>query len=340
MMIEVYESTKVQSSHDNGENKKGNNDDVIMEEEDDEEEGYGMNLFDIPVESSTVESDHPIVKKIEYIEVEIPTGWSGKTPKQLLLEHCRKNKWPKPSFSRMENTTNGCIIKLKKRSHHDAIIHAKEGPFRTLDDAEHYVSTKALYVLNPELQIYLMMPPSFRDLWTGWTKEKREKEDMMKNSVANERKDKISSLIAYLGNAVNIDGTNTSLGDDGVGTEEHAFANWDDESLKSNYSDSFDLMNANIISQCKEVTSHSKMGENLKRKFKEKQMQVGYQKMFKSRKSLPIHSFRQDILNTVRDNAVTVLCAETGKFEIHQKSYCALLSQNNLYPMMIMYRRG
>ena len=310
--IHEYECTLEQNDK-QGEDEEGQN-------EEEEEEDCGIGLFDILVSSSTPEttiSDTLLVKKIDYIFVDIPNGWSGKTPKQMLLEHFRKNKWPKPTYSRMEHTTNGCIIKLKKQLHHDATIYAEEGPFRTMNDAEHYVSTKALYELNPELQIYLMMPPSFRDLWKTWLKEKQEKEDEVKNSIENQRREKVSNLVSYLSKVINQGSTKQNKNNGDVVTEEPTLDNWDDASLDSGDDDMINTTNSKKDQFRRyENIEPTRTGKDLKRKFTQKQLEEGYQKMYKSRKTLPIHNFKQDILNSVKENAVTVLCAETGMLQV------------------------
>ncbi len=326
--IEVYESSRFKDSEDQNSIEKNE------EGGEEEEAGCGFDLFGeagesrCSVNTDSADAHSTIINKIEYVNVEIPKGWSGKTPKQMLLEHCRKNKWPKPSFSRMENTINGCIIKLKKQSNHDTSVHADEGPFRTINDAEHFVSTKVLYWLHSELQLHLMMPPSFRNLWNTWLKEKKEKEDKAKNTTENERKEKISSLVAYLGSVVNDTMIDETLNEDGhANASGPLFDDWDDESIQS---DSSDGMSATISNRARETVtmiSPSTNGLNLKRKFLEKQMEDGYQMMLKSRKVLPIHNFRELILQTVKENPVTVLCAETGK---------TFLVSNHLFPSLYL----
>jgi HrpA-like RNA helicase len=56
-------------------------------------------------------------------------------------------------------------------------------------------------------------------------------------------------------------------------------------------------------------------GETLKKEFIARQKTRAYQSMSKMRESLPMYSYRSQLLKTIRENAVTVLCAETGAGE-------------------------
>ncbi len=281
------------------------------EAEEEEEEGCAVGLFDsLPLLESTVTT-------VQYIDVNIPKDWSGKTPKVMLLEHCRKQKWPKPAFSKMENSTNGCVVKVKQLQN-DVKIVADEGPFRSIADAEHYVSTKALYELNHNLPMYLLMPPDFRDVWTSWLKEKeaKRKEALMVNE--NERSEKISALVSYLSDVVNeAESKNNGskrilpLGGNLEDETKDIAENWDEESSCSNKST--DEIIRTLEASKIQTAVPNNVGKALRDSFVSKQKRQSYEKMYRSRQCLPIFDYRQQILDTVRNNSVTVLCAETGK---------------------------
>jgi hypothetical protein len=308
-------------------------DDNDNDDMEDEEEGCGMGLFDAPapVNTSTTATEEPainIVKVINYIDADIPRDWSGKTPKVMLLEHCRKQKWAKPSFTKMENTTNGCIVKVKQ-SQQNVIICSEEGPFHSFSDAEHYLSTKALYTLNPTLPMYLLMPPVFRDVWTSWLKEKETKRNDALIAEENEQRDKISALITHLSNVVNSSNNNklnksnlNRLGADDIIDEEakDTLDNWDDESFSSEKSDNIQIPENNQPNQSianktsiPQTYTPTKMGEKLRNAFINRQKRQSYDNMYQKRQTLPIFNYRQQILDTVKNNSVTVLCAETGE---------------------------
>ena len=281
--------------------------------EEDEAVGCVAGLFDMPQDG--IQDNEALVKKIHYIDVDIPRDWTGKTPKVMLIEHCRKLKWRKPTFNKMENTTNGCILTVKRMQHQEpCTIITEEGPFRSIQDAEHYVSTRALYNLNQELQLHLLMPPSFRALWTSWLQEEHNKQQEALMEKQNERRDKIAVLIAYIAYAVKceLDGdTNSSGGKNLLPIDEkEVIDNWDDDSQESSRSN---LNEIEVFNPSSQLQLPSNFGDKMRNAFIRKMRGRRYEQMYSNRKCLPIFDFRQEILDTVNNNPVTILCAETGK---------------------------
>ncbi len=147
--------------------------DDTPEEDEEYGGGGGGGLFDLfganeetdeptdTVAASTTTTDEiPSVKKfIAPLSADIPNSWSGKTPKEILLEHCRKRKIPKPTFSKNPDTQNGCIVKLKMKT--DVLVE-HQGPFCTFKDGEQFAATKALYEIASDLPLYQLLPPVFR----------------------------------------------------------------------------------------------------------------------------------------------------------------------------------
>lgn len=286
------------------------------EKDNDEGEGYGINLFDTHI--STTQEVEASVNVIEYINVDIPSDWSGKTPKVILLEHCRKNKWTKPTFTRMENTTNGCIVKVQQFRQETVII-AEEGPFRSLVDAENFVSTKALYTLNPKLPLYLLLPPAFRDLWTSWLKEKEAKHHEALMESKSKKRGKIESLISFLSAATKSKIANSGSSDKKDHLTDEVLDDWDDESQGSKNND--EMTKTRLTDKIPKHTAQSSsiISEKLRNAMIAKQKGEQYNRMYLMRQMLPIFDYRQQILDTVRKNSVTVLCAETGETKFYSQ---------------------
>jgi hypothetical protein len=78
---------------------------------------------------------------IEIPDDSIPSTWTGKTPKMYLEEICRKEKCPKPIFTRM--LSNGCRLRLTHKA--GKITYDEAARFTSFTNAQHYLSTKALY---------------------------------------------------------------------------------------------------------------------------------------------------------------------------------------------------
>ena len=132
-------------------------------EEQNEKEDYngGMcSLFDNDVAPARSKQEAIVITNVYVPDLlaDIPSDWTGKRPKDLFLEQCRKKKIPKPIFSKIPATKNGCTIKLKMKGGAENVIQ-HEGPFSSFKDAEHFVSTKALYELDPNVPLYRLLPP-------------------------------------------------------------------------------------------------------------------------------------------------------------------------------------
>jgi len=113
------------------------------------------------------------------IQSSIPKDWTGKPPKEYLVELCQKRKYSKPIYQKVRG--DGCTVTIrfsqstktatKTKTNHKTVapeqpplIITNPGPFASFNDAQHYTSTQALYKLNPTLPIYLLFPPIHRDL--------------------------------------------------------------------------------------------------------------------------------------------------------------------------------
>lgn len=244
------------------------------------------------------------------LSADIPSGWTGKTPKVLFLEHCRKKKIPKPFFSKMPGTRNGCSVRIKGGEER-IIEHV--GPFSKFKDAEHFVSTKALYALAPELPLYQLLPPIFRDLWKSWDDEKEANKIASYAKEEDARDKEIMALVRSIDDALPT--RNKTKKDKKeeikVSVEEaKTLVDWDEESWNSEDAEEQNLVKATAA---KVVISITAKGKKMKETFEKKQNTNSYQDMKKIRESLPMYKYRMEFLDTVKQNAVTVLCAETGE---------------------------
>mmetsp|Transcript_5752 Transcript_5752/g.16586 ORF Transcript_5752/g.16586 Transcript_5752/m.16586 type:complete len:1474 (-) Transcript_5752:147-4568(-) len=255
----------------------------------------------------------------------IPKGWTGKTPKKFLEEWCQKRKLPKPQFQKMRGSRHACRVvvhrepkqpqtKRSKKKAQDSpaelLSIEEKGPFNSFADAQHFLSTEALYELNPNLPLYRIFPPVFRDLWKGWVDaivaEKEAEVKVRQQSKDDKMKHLARSLPAKAPLLI-------SLNDGPVGVAKSAQLNssttepdvpesWDDDSVTEENEPSSTLMTI-------EPTS---LGERLREEFSRQRSFKRYIQMADERRSLPMSSYRQELLDTVKSNQVTVLCAQTG----------------------------
>ncbi len=165
------------------------------------------------------------------------------------------------------------------------------------------------------------------DLWKSWLAEKEAKALSDLAREEDEITKKINDLISSIQNALpksvlceemkeSHDKSSPPM-EERVDTEE--LGEWDDDFWNGDSSskgkvdlnhDESKLPSDNDLNNRRTTDD----GMRMKRAFKRKEHSKSYQSMKKIRLTLPMFQYRQDFLDTVSRNSVTVLCAETGKF--------------------------
>lgn len=263
----------------------------------DEEEEFGSNIFEMP-SAVGKDVDQTVRKPTRCANVR---KWSGTTPKDLLLDICRKNHYPSPRFTTIPNTVFGCSLWIQLPSRE--LSFQDEGPFESFQDAQYFVACEALYHLEPDKPLYQLLPPVFQDIWKSWLKEKHNDQIAVIESKEDERDRKVAALIQRIQN-------NTAISTDAVdilneSKLDDAVKDWDEESLGP---ESDDIQNKML---CGEQIKN-KIGDRLKKDFQARQNRDTYTKLLKDRTQLPIFEYRKLILEAVEHNNVTIVCAETG----------------------------
>jgi len=281
------------------------------DDDDEEDEGGLFDMFEIGDSDEVIDTANESADKETAVEQSvvvipdkpsIPSGWTGKTPKDYLLEHCRKqNQKAKPTFHK--RPMNGCKVTVKLPSL-KAVIEEESGPCFSYTDAQHFASTRAMYKLAPTLPLYRVFPPVFRDLWKSWIDEKDEK---IRNSLQAKDELKKEEILTLINSIKEIGNESTeTIADAKVAvTQLHTEVSPTENEWDEDDEDSEEESN---------VPQHflSHEGENMRDAFLKKKMDPDYVKMVKIRESLPIHQYRDKIIESVKTNPVTVLCAETG----------------------------
>ena len=251
---------------------------------------------------------------ISFAASSIPKDWHGKTPRKILQDHCKKQKMPAPKFSSLPQSKSACKLVLQRRKDDSQpFILEHPGPFFSFDDAQHYLSTEALYELTPSLPLYRLMPPIFRAIWTTWQNEEKAKQ-IAEVSKEQDRKDAdVQALVnaiyeAYKKTCGRGDASTSKANqtpEEEKETDSPVLDDWDDQS-SGEENDKIDG-GLNLLSN-----KPTSLGSKLSREFGINTSTPAYQAMLKERKELPIWSYRESILETVKKNPVTVLCASTG----------------------------
>jgi len=312
---------------DGGDDEDGNADDTFAST-DTKKNDEPLPLHHLGRKYSTISTNAP----------SIPKGWTGTTPKKVLEDYCKKQKWPRPQFSALSQTSSGCKLvvniqslaqKTKNKasngatqSKEESLIIENPGPFFSFGDSQQYLATEALYELSPSLPLYRLLPPVFRGIWTAWQKEEEEEKIAEVAEEESKKRANIDGIIMSIYEAYEESRTDTPNKSDprltstnSVGEEEEDKVpdDWEDGSLEGDISNK----NRAAVGNTASVSVHhdampTSLGKKLCKEFEEKTSGSVYEAMLEERKSLPIYAYRKSLLDTVRANTVTVLHAQTG----------------------------
>jgi hypothetical protein len=264
---------------------------------DDEDEGGIFSIFDEDNTSAgqlqTKNSpNHEAIGKVIFPEDTIPLNWTGTTPMEYLEELCRREKHPRPNFNKLPK--NGCQLSVK-RSNASTISFEEQGPYSNYKFVQNYLSIKVLYEMKQTLSLHRIFPPFYRDLWLTWQNDVKQRLQDQAMLLEESRQKVIDELleIACLHDKSCIPTNGNAVGP-------------------------FERNSQQVSNQASEPTiGHSKIsnsdkGKKLKESFLLRIQSAQYQRLLSERKNLPIYKRREQILEAIQSNPVTILCAETG----------------------------
>jgi ATP-dependent RNA helicase DHX29 len=274
----------------------------------DEDMGGCFGMFNEPNEDH-VPQKPPETKEPPAVEVEeydplrlrsstpsIPKEWTGTTPKDQLEVWCKKRKVARPTFTKLPHTSNGCRMKIKTKP--DVCLEEK-GPFYDFVDAQQFLATRALYQMSSELPMYRMFPPVFRDLWKSWLGRVEEAKSIQKQENRQAKDERIRELIELIPKQLRI-------GDVAEDAKDELVVDMTTQPLE------LDDWEGAETTEIEPSQSQSRLGRELMAEFSRRRGTSAFKAMEEIRQSLPMYTFRSELLQCVANNAVTVLCAETG----------------------------
>jgi HrpA-like RNA helicase len=144
-----------------------------------------------------------------------------------------------------------------------------------------------------------MFPPFYRDLWMSWLD--MEKQEMIDHSTwcADQRREKIEELVQ----------STLQVHKGFSGNKELPVSSND----KMNPQDSsYQISKLRKSSADCIQNSPTSLGTALQQQFLRRNESSSYISMLSDRRNLPIYGYRQQILDTIQKNPVTILWAETG----------------------------
>ncbi|NXT57546.1 DHX29 helicase, partial [Pluvianellus socialis] len=223
-------------------------------------------------------------------------SWTGKSPKQFLIDWCRKNfpKSPNPAFEKVSvGKYWKCRVKIAKSSD-DVMAMCPTIVTEDSMQAQHLAATLALYHLTKGQSVHQLLPPTYRDVWLEWRDIEKKKEEENKIETNKPRDNFIARLLNKLKQQQQLQSENQPKVSEGPEDSwENLISDEDFSSLSLETSDADNLEPSRIL-------------------FKKLQSSSRYQRLLKERQELPVFKHRYSIVETLKKHRVVVVAGETG----------------------------
>ncbi|KAK2521146.1 Dhx29 [Columba guinea] len=223
-------------------------------------------------------------------------SWTGKSPKQFLIDWCRKNfpKSPNPAFEKVPvGKYWKCRVRIIKSSD-DVMTMCPTIVTEDSMQAQHLAATLALYHLTKGQSVHQLLPPTYRDVWLEWRDIEMKKEEENKIETNKPRDNFIARLLNKLKQQQQLQSEDQPKVSEGPEDSwENLVSDEDFSSLSLETSDTDNLEPSRIL-------------------FKKLQSSSKYQRLLKERQELPVFKHRYSIVETLKKHRVVVVAGETG----------------------------
>uniref|UniRef100_A0A8C3Y1X8 ATP-dependent RNA helicase DHX29 n=1 Tax=Catharus ustulatus TaxID=91951 RepID=A0A8C3Y1X8_CATUS len=240
------------------------------------------------------------VKKREPLDVRnfdySARSWTGKSPKQFLIDWCRKNfpKSPNPGFEKIPvGKYWKCRVRIIKSSD-DVMVMCPAIVTEDSMQAQHLAATLALYHLTKGQSVHQLLPPTYRDVWLEWRDIEKKKEEESKIETNKPRDTFIAKLLNKLKQQQQLQSENQPKLSEGP---EDSWENLVSDEHFSNLS--LETLGADNLEPSRIL-------------FKKLQSSSRYQRLLKERQELPVFNHRYSIVETLKKHRVVVVAGETG----------------------------
>uniref|UniRef100_A0A7M4FHZ3 ATP-dependent RNA helicase DHX29 n=2 Tax=Crocodylus porosus TaxID=8502 RepID=A0A7M4FHZ3_CROPO len=240
------------------------------------------------------------VKKKEPLDVRnfdySARSWTGKSPKQFLIDWCRKyfSKSPNPSF---EKVPVGRYWKCRVRITKSADDIMTVCPTIVTEDsmqAQHLAATLALYHLVKGQSVHQLLPPTYRDVWLEWSDLEKKKEEENKIESNKPRDTFIAKLLNKLKQQQQLQAENKPE------VTEDPEDSWEN------------LVSEEDFSRLSLETSSTDSLEPVRILFRKQWSSSRYERLLQERQQLPVFKHKHSIVETLKKHRVVVVAGETG----------------------------
>ncbi|XP_026639522.1 ATP-dependent RNA helicase DHX29 isoform X2 [Microtus ochrogaster] len=270
-------------------------------------EGEGalnLNLF----EKSAAATEEEKGKKKEPHDVRnfdyTARSWTGKSPKQFLIDWVRKNlpKSPNPSFEKVPvGRYWKCRVRVVK-SEDDVLVVCPTILTEDGMQAQHLGATLALYRLVKGQSVHQLLPPTYRDVWLEWSDEEKKKEELNKMETNKPRDLFIAKLLSKL--------KQQQQKQQQQQQQQHLVHK--KESSEDPEESWENLVSDEDLSALSLESANAGDLEPARNLFRKLQSTPKYQRLLKERQQLPVFKHRDSIVETLKRHRVVVVAGETG----------------------------
>ncbi|KAL2904576.1 DExH-box ATP-dependent RNA helicase DExH7 chloroplastic [Bienertia sinuspersici] len=246
----------------------------------------------------------PTNKDLEKLEGIWKKGDSPRIPKAVFHQLCQRSGWDPPKFDKVGKKGSGfsySVSVLRKTTGRGKSRKAgglitlqlprQDETFESAEEAQNRVATFALWRLFPDIPIKFLITEPYASLVVEW--EEGESSGMIEDTMEDRRTGFVDSLLSA-----------DSL-------VEISSANVADISTQNEVSQMFDEQYAAASLQ-RDKSSIETECFLLRQELENKQMTPRYKSMLEGRAALPISKTKDEILRSLEQNNVIVVCGETG----------------------------
>uniref|UniRef100_A0A3Q3FX65 ATP-dependent RNA helicase DHX29 n=1 Tax=Kryptolebias marmoratus TaxID=37003 RepID=A0A3Q3FX65_KRYMA len=225
-------------------------------------------------------------------------SWTGKSPKQFLIDWVRKNlpKSPAPAFHKV---AAGRYWRCKVRVQRTEDVLEVCPTILTEDSmqAQHLAATLALYNLVKGQSVHQLLPPTYRDVWLEWRDNEQQQQEANRTAANKPRDQFISRLLTRLKQQQQQQ--NQSQGQQHASPGQQGLSGAGEDEPEESWE------NLAGLDMCErsEVEEKSEKSEGRKGECSTTQAE---------REQLPVFQHRRRILEALRRHPVVVVAGETG----------------------------
>uniref|UniRef100_A0A4W6C8K8 ATP-dependent RNA helicase DHX29 n=1 Tax=Lates calcarifer TaxID=8187 RepID=A0A4W6C8K8_LATCA len=265
----------------------------------DDKEDITFNLFEQaekepPAEKVVKKNEPKDIRNFDYTA----RSWTGKSPKQFLIDWVRKNlpKSPPPAFHKVPA---GRYWKCKVRVQRTDDVLEVCPTILTEDSmqAQHLAATLALYNLVKGQSVHQLLPPTYRDVWLEWRDSEQQQQEESRTAANKPRDQFISRLLTRLKQQ-----QNQSQGQGSGSQSQAGLGQGGDEEPEESWENLAGL----------DIGDGGEEMEDKSEKRGGRREGAGYSTLKAEREQLPVFQHRHRVLEALQRHPVVVVAGETG----------------------------